>query len=65
MGQIFNWRSLNVGNHGDNWLDVNYDRIKLPKPYESRLFIGDTSLDVTLNKSLFITALNTVQQPAR
>ena len=66
IGQFFNGDRFSIGGAlnyrwqpwGQLSLDVNYDRIKLPKPYESADYLLVTPrVDVTLNKSLFFTAL--------
>ena len=66
LGQFFNGNRYSVGGTlsyrwqpwGQFSLDVNYDGIKLPQPYESAdYWLITPRMDVTFNKSLFFTAL--------
>lgn len=66
LGQFFNGNRYSVGGTlsyrrqpwGQFSLNVNYDGIQLPEPYESaNYWLITPRLDVTFNKSLFFTAL--------
>ncbi|MDA9361114.1 carbohydrate binding family 9 domain-containing protein [Flavobacteriaceae bacterium] len=66
IGQFFNGNRYSVGGTlGYRWqpwgqfsLNVNYDGIKLPEPYESENYwLITPRMDVTLNKSLFFNTL--------
>ena len=66
IGQFFNGNRYSVGGTlGYRWqpwgqfsLNVNYDGIKLPEPYESaNYWLITPRVDVTFNKSLFFNAM--------
>ena len=66
IGQFFNGNRYSVGGTlGYRWqprgqfsLNVNYDGIKLPEPYESaNYWLITPRMDVTFNKSLFFNAM--------
>ena len=66
LGQFFNGNRYSVGGtisyrlqpRGQLSINVNYDGIKLPEPYESaNYWLITPRMDVTFNKSLFLTAL--------
>lgn len=66
LGQFFNGEQYSFGgNVGYRWqpwaqftLDVNYDSIQLPDPYESaNYWLITPRIDITFNRSIFLTAL--------
>lgn len=66
LGQFFNGNRYSVGGtlayrwqpYGQFSVNVNYDGIKLPEPYESaNYWLITPRMDITFNKSLFFTAL--------
>ena len=66
LGQFFNGNRYSVGGRlsyrwqpwGQFSVNVNYDGIKLPEPYESaNYWLITPRIDLTFNKSLFFTAL--------
>jgi len=66
LGEFFNGKRFSFGGNiayrwqpwGQFSLNINYDGIKLPEPYESAdYWLITPRIDFTLNKSLFFTAL--------